>query len=206
MNLKRYLKSDDRSSNPRATLYQAISSITSENVEEVLENLETVDPDQLSPRDRRLLLAARAIAAEVLALPTGVEPSVEEASQPAVSKTMASHASEAAGEETLAHTPTGSEEHPAPAISAEAALSGKPSEEVDTVSQELVSSVREKLDAVDRLLGEVEKGPPSQQCPCRRPLRRGPRAHARRERAIPSPTCWKAPAARPRLRRATPLI
>lgn len=147
----------DGEGDPRATLYQAISSITSENVEEVLENLEKVDPDQLSPRDRRLLLAARAIAAEVLALPTGVEPSVEEASQPAVSKTVASHASEAAGEETLAHTPTGSEEHPAPAISAEAALSEKPLEEVDTVSQELVSSVREKLDAVDRLLGEVEK-------------------------------------------------
>ena len=138
---------------PRATLYQAIASITSENVEEVLENLKKVDPDQLSPRDRKLLLAARAIAAEVLAPPTGENPPVEKASQPAVSETTASHASEAAGEAAHPVAAKNPEDHPGAATSPGSAAA----DEVDTVSRELVSSVREKLDAVDRLLEGVKE-------------------------------------------------
>jgi len=116
---------------PRAALYKAISSITSENIEEVLEQLEGVDPAQLSPRDRSLLSAARSIAADVIAPPL---PAVESA------------------DPVPAEAPAPAANPPQPAATAPAvAMGGAVARDPDAPS-ELASSVRAKLDAVDRLL------------------------------------------------------
>ncbi len=139
--LSREVQGDE---DPRATLYQAIASITSENIEEILQNLEKVDASQLSPRDRRLLLAARAIAAEVLSPPDMT--AVEEAKDSGTDEPAA----ESAGTETV------SQDEAAKAAQTDSTTEISESvvgaDELDAVSQELVSSVREKLDAVDRLL------------------------------------------------------
>jgi chemotaxis protein MotC len=60
---------DRQASDPRADLYSSIASVTSANVGEVAAKLKAIDPTQLSEGDRKLLTAAKAVAAEVLAAP-----------------------------------------------------------------------------------------------------------------------------------------
>lgn len=152
---RRAMEDTEQGADPRAMLYEAIASITSENIEEVLARLEGVDPGQLSPRDRRLLLAARAIAAEVLAPPETAPPAAETAA-----------AEEAAAEGTPVE-PAQAAPAPAaptpdePAVPAGLAeLAAQPADVAadQTESNALMTSVRSKLDEVDRLLsGEKQK-------------------------------------------------
>lgn len=58
---------------PRAQLYSGLSSVTSESIEDVSAKLAEVDRKQLSANDRRLLDAARAVAAGVTAAPRSPE-------------------------------------------------------------------------------------------------------------------------------------
>jgi chemotaxis protein MotC len=61
----------DPSSDPRALLYSSLATITSDNVDKVLPQLQAIDRSRLSASDRKLLDAAEAIAAEVTARPQG---------------------------------------------------------------------------------------------------------------------------------------
>ena len=66
---------------PRARLYAGMSAVTSATVEEVYEDLKSIDAQQLTPRDRALLEATRAIAVTVLS--TVPEPAAIAPVQPA---------------------------------------------------------------------------------------------------------------------------
>lgn len=150
---RKTMQDTEQGADPRAMLYQAIASITSENIEEVLARLKDVDPGELSPRDRRLLLAARAIAAEVLAPPESEQPPVEEGEteEAAAVETPA----EAAPEPVVAPPPG---EPAVPAGLTEMAAEAGIVAADQTESNALMTSVRSKLDEVDRLLsGEKQK-------------------------------------------------
>lgn len=72
---------------PRSQLYANISDVTSQQVGDVMKRLETLDEDALNQRDRRLLHAARAVAAGVLSPAAGgpaEAPPVPETPEPAV--------------------------------------------------------------------------------------------------------------------------
>ena len=144
------MQDTEQGADPRAMLYQAIASITSENIEEVLARLKDVDPGQLSPRDRRLLLAARAIAAEVLAPP---EPEQQPAAgdEPAESAAAGAPPEPAPAEAAPADAPTpGDPAVPAGLSEMAADAAGVAADQ--TESNALMTSVRSKLDEVDRLL------------------------------------------------------
>ncbi|MFN3546951.1 MAG: chemotaxis protein MotC [Mesorhizobium sp.] len=141
---RKTMQGTEQGADPRAMLYQAIASITSENIEEVLARLKDVDPGELSPRDRRLLLAARAIAAEVLAPPAAPEP-------PAAGDEAATAAADAAAE-PAANRPAQPAQQTLPAGLEELAAEAGAVAADQTESNALMTSVRSKLDEVDRLL------------------------------------------------------
>lgn len=58
---------EDDERDARSDLYANISAVTSQDVTEVMRRLEDLDKEGLTQRDRRLLHAARAVAAEVIA-------------------------------------------------------------------------------------------------------------------------------------------
>jgi chemotaxis protein MotC len=141
------MRDSEEGADPRAELYQTIASITSENIEEVLARLKDVDPMQLSPRDRRLLLAARAIATEVLTPPT-----LPDEPEPAAAE---GEAAEGAAPTAEAKPPLQAIEEMARAAAARpAAAPGAEAVEDPVVTHALVESVRSKLDEIDRLLSE----------------------------------------------------
>ena len=151
---RKTMQDTEQGADPRAMLYQAIASITSENIEEVLARLKDVDPGELSPRDRRLLLAARAIAAEVLAPPEppaeGNEGDVADAA-PATANavTVVEAVADQSTQPAPRTIPPGLKE-----LAAEAGVVAAD----QTKSDALMTSVRSKLDEVDRLLsGEKPK-------------------------------------------------
>ena len=150
---RKTMQDTEQGADPRAMLYQAIASITSENIEEVLARLKDVDPGELSPRDRRLLLAARAIAAEVLAPPESEQPPVEEGE---TEEAAAVETPAEAAPEPAAAPPPGEPAVPA-GLTEMAAEAGIVAAD-QTESNALMTSVRSKLDEVDRLLsGEKQK-------------------------------------------------
>lgn len=147
------MQGTEQGADPRAMLYQAIASITSENIEEVLARLKDVDPGELSPRDRRLLLAARAIAAEVLAPPEAPEPPAEgEASGTVDADTVSADAPVDANAQTIANQPTQPVSRTIPAGLEELAAEAGVVAADQIKSDALMTSVRSKLDEVDRLL------------------------------------------------------
>lgn len=73
----------------RSELYANISDVTSQNVSEVMARLEELDEDSLTRRDRRLLHAARAVAAEVIAPTHGTLPGDSDAAAPGNDATAA---------------------------------------------------------------------------------------------------------------------
>jgi chemotaxis protein MotC len=141
----------EQGADPRAMLYKAISSITSENIEEVLERLKDVDPGELSPRDRRLLLAARAIATEVLAPP---DPPQQQPvrDEPSTAESRATEVEADAVAETATDQPGPTQAGAIPAGLKELAAEGGGVAADQVLSNELMTSVRSKLDEVDRLL------------------------------------------------------
>lgn len=129
---------------PRATLYALMSSITSENVAEVTEKLNRIDPAQLSPRDRRLLAAARAIAADVVAPPKPSLAPDPQGAPPAKAAALPQ--------------PTGADADHAPGRTPPVADPVLPDEQDDGgAGAALVENVRAKLEAIDRLLDKESK-------------------------------------------------
>jgi chemotaxis protein MotC len=113
----------------RSVLYSTIASVTSDTVDEVLHKLGQIDRDRLSSDDRALLDAARSIASEVVARPS------DSASIPDDEiEVVAQDAASAPQTATL----------PEP-------------EEVGSGTDALVTSAREKLEAIDRMLENAEQ-------------------------------------------------
>lgn len=152
---------------PRATLYAALASITAENAREVVASLEKVDPSKLSPRDRRLFLAARAIADEMLSPPAPL-PAVAE-----IDATSANADEDEIPAERTAEMSAPEAENPQEATkSAEKQIadmienggtatsngrSAGPPDEGASRNAALVSSVRGKLDAIDKMLEAADE-------------------------------------------------
>ncbi|MVA95710.1 chemotaxis protein MotC [Nitratireductor sp. CAU 1489] len=146
----------DEPEDPRAVLYAALASITSENAQDVVATLEKVDPAMLSPRDRRLFQAARAIAAEMLSPPAPPAPETETAALETQDKAEAGAPAVAPrAEKTAEPLPTTANEPEIPAI--DTAAAPDTDDETYRRGSELVTSVREKLDAIDRMLEEEEE-------------------------------------------------
>lgn len=129
---------------PRASLYRAIAAITSANVDTVVGELDAIDAGQLSPRDRRLLAAARAIAHEVVAPPRD---------EPAPSSPETSIPVDTAVDETASEPVPAATEAAAPAAAQTAGGDG----DLEGLPKEMISAVRGKLDEVDRLLQEGKR-------------------------------------------------
>ena len=154
---RKTMQGTEQGADPRAMLYQAIASITSENIEEVLARLKDVDPGELSPRDRRLLLAARAIAAEVLAPPEAPEQPAE-GNEGDIADAAPSTANAGAVAEGGAEPSTRPVPRTIPAGLEELAAKSSATAADQAKSDALLTSVRSKLDEVDRLLsGEKPK-------------------------------------------------
>lgn len=126
------------SSDPRALLYASIASVTSDNVTQVIEELNRIDRTRLSAGDRELLDAAKTIAQEVLS-----KPSSSIMSMAAEATSARPSAKEEAQEQVIPAAMTN------PATPAKDTESG-------TISQTeaFVTATRDKLEEIDRLLGE----------------------------------------------------
>lgn len=144
---------------PRALLYSSISSVTSDNVEEVLNRLGEIDRSRLSTNDRKLLDAAHAVAREVMA---GLDRHDETATGKNVSDDAPNDAGEVVadaraapgGPATRDSAPVPDDEGTAKAPAPEAGEAlGKPAEALPA-TEDILASARGKLDAVDRLLEE----------------------------------------------------
>lgn len=115
----------------RSELYSSISNVTSETVEDVLARLRSLDQSRLSESDRALLRAAKAIAEEVVApVALSREPEAP-ALDPEIDLDLAVEPEVATREMPLAERP--------------AAL------------DELVTSARSRLEAVDKILQETNQ-------------------------------------------------
>ncbi|MEO9615935.1 MAG: chemotaxis protein MotC [Nitratireductor sp.] len=144
---------------PRAALYAALASITSENAREVAATLEKVDPAALSPRDRRLFQAARAIAAEMLTPPAAPAPEVETATM----EPQTGAAAEAPVEAAIAPRPEAPAE-PAPSLAnvpggraIENSIASGEDDDIHRRGSELVTAVQKQLEAIDRMLEEQQE-------------------------------------------------
>lgn len=127
--------SDREGQDARGELYSSITSVTSETVEQTLERLRALDANQLSGRDRALLEAAKAIAAEVVAPVSASVP------QPAIAPQSASTDAESIVDAAPVATP----------VSADVT----PIETTDDLTARM-QSARSKLDAIDKLLSGSE--------------------------------------------------
>lgn len=136
---------------PRIALYANVSSVTSETVADVLQQLENIDQSRLSGSDRELLDAAKAIAVNVTTLPPQIEQSILSVlPEPEISddNNPASHRPDTVnqtGPETASASPS---EEPPPSSSL------APEEKRHMT---LVSNTREKLQAIDAMLDGSSK-------------------------------------------------
>ncbi|MEO9340694.1 chemotaxis protein MotC [Mesorhizobium sp. SB112] len=132
---------DKRSVDSRAILYSGLSSITSGTSDEILEKLSKVDRDSLSQNDKKLLDAAKSVASELTGAPPPLAslarvpapPAAPESTQPSIAEQVEAQAA-AASE-----------------LSAPAAQKSAQADETDA----MLITAREKLDAIDKLLGET---------------------------------------------------
>lgn len=116
---------------PRAVLYSTISSVTSDNVADVVERLDKLDRSRLSVDDRKLLDAAKAVAREVIA---GLVPAASEAG---------AGANATLTEGTVSQAPAAADAYDVEKF--------RTFRETD----QIVANTREKLDEIDRLLQET---------------------------------------------------
>jgi chemotaxis protein MotC len=129
---------------PRAELYSSLSSVTSGEVEDVLDRLSNIDRERLSENDRQLLDAASSIAAELTAAPAGDKPTGAEGQPPGQVRTV--------GPEAVVTAPSGPD--PAPGST----RSRSPGTVVDASverAEAMVASTRATLAEIDRLIGEM---------------------------------------------------
>jgi chemotaxis protein MotC len=134
---------------PRAELYSSLSSVTSGNVSDVLDDLARIERDRLSDNDRQLLDAVRAIATGLTTAPAGMRPDSDGAA-PAV-RPITPY-------EPDAPAPVAAE--PAPAIADAPAQSRNrgPSKGVDASverARATVAATRAKLANIDKVIGEM---------------------------------------------------
>ena len=115
----------------RSELYSSISSVTSETVEDVLARLRSLDQSRLSESDRALLNAAKAVAEEVVAPVMAIREPEAPPLDPDLELDLAVD--------------------PEPAVQEAAVPQDAPA--VD----ELVTSARSRLDAIDRILQETNQ-------------------------------------------------
>jgi chemotaxis protein MotC len=125
---------EKRNVDSRAILYSGLSSITSGTADEILDKLSKVERDSLSQNDKMLLDAAKAVASELTGAP------------PPLASTLAAEST----------PPTIVERVEAQAAAAPelAPAAEQKSTQADEADAMLVSA-REKLDAIDKLLGET---------------------------------------------------
>ncbi len=140
----------DDKTDPRAILYANMASVTSDNVEDVLDALDGIDRSRLSVRDRELLDAAKAVARAVITRPATTE---ETAAVP--NDEVSVSVAEPAGGAPLPADPDEfpvqpvADSAPAPVEPLRrAALPAPETDEQDIYVQEM----RDKLKAIDALL------------------------------------------------------
>lgn len=125
---------EKRSVDSRAILYSGLSSITSGSADEILEKLSKVERDGLSQNDKMLLDAAKAVASELTGAPPPLtSTAAAENTQPTIVERVEAQAAAA------------------PALSPAATQKSIQADEADA----MLISAREKLDAIDKLLGET---------------------------------------------------
>jgi chemotaxis protein MotC len=163
----------EQGSDPRALLYSSLATITSDTVDKVLPKLKAIDRSKLSESDRRLLAAAEAIAAEVIARPT--PPAETKAQKPSEQRERGAAAAAAAQQHDLPEAepldaphaveiapadaapsteaaPTGESAAPAEAAAAPA---GQPAAASADPAEAILADARKKLDEIDKLLKET---------------------------------------------------
>lgn len=160
--------SEKPTEDPRAVLYASLSSVTSDNVAEVVARLKTIDTGKLSANDRLLLEAVTKVASEVMAaLPEPEQPKPETSVRevaPAPSDAIAEAEAEAdlpdivpvADEPPVAEVESGPKrEYPAaqPAATASQATQDTATSDPATEAAALTAAdARRKLELVDELL------------------------------------------------------
>ena len=141
---------------PRAELYSSLSNVTSGTIKDVLDKLSKIDRSLLSESDRQLLDAASAIAAEMTVPPVG--PKLAEAKPaPSAVRNVGPDPAVPAVQDAAPPAEHGQQSGTAEPI-LPAARNRGPSKSVDaTVEQAAatVASVRAKLTAIDKLLGDM---------------------------------------------------
>lgn len=140
---------DGAGDDPRAALYSSMSSVTSGTVEDVLAELRAIDRTKLSASDRRLLEAAEAVAAGVLAAPASAPPvdaEMEELS-PAGGERGVARPEETSTADRTANA--GDAALPGTAAARPAAPSA-----VDAAATK-IEDVRRRIDAIDAMLRET---------------------------------------------------
>lgn len=148
-------------SDARAALYARLSDLTAEDVGQIASSLRTIDRQQLSESDLRLLEAAQTVVSEITA-PARPSPGETSPEQPSPSTDKPA---EAAGNALPEPAPAQAEEpeaarageaaaggdHPAPDIVEGAQISDAASGKVDDVT-DMVKATRARLSAIDQLL------------------------------------------------------
>lgn len=140
---------------PRTLLYSGLSNVTGEPVKDLAEKLRGIDRDKLSPGDRMLLDAARAITSEVVAPPAGVfaddpAPKAEPAARQATTPEAVSPQDEAELPlvEGIMPEPEAKPAAPTPAVAADRPVATKPDQ-----TDEAIANMRRTIDKIDQLLG-----------------------------------------------------
>lgn len=154
-------KSASGSTDARATLYSSLSSVTSENAEEILDRLRKIDRQHLAGPDRQLLDAAISVASDVLTTPEKLTaaPPVADQEEP---ETELAAVKPAAPEPATPQPETAHAPKPAPAAPAAAphAETPAPRPQVIEASTEaslpIVSETRQKLQDIDKMLSEAK--------------------------------------------------
>lgn len=135
-----------------ADFYGGMAAIPTDKIDAAAKNIATISDDELSPRDKALRAAARAVAEQVLRPPDPA--SLTQATTPK------SHEQEITSEQAAASTEAeqGEIPNPDPAPVAEEAISAAPSEggqgDADPSFSAFVTSSRSQLDEIDGLLNK----------------------------------------------------
>jgi chemotaxis protein MotC len=151
-------RAEGMASDPRAELYSSLSSVTSETVKEVAGKLARIDRERLSEKDRQLLDAASAIAAEMTAAPAGIADDPAEPETVAVRTVGPEPVVTAAPQEvSLPAAPAEPAVHSAETATAAAPAAG-PVAGVDVTADQTdakMAETRAKLADIDKLLGDM---------------------------------------------------
>ncbi|MDQ0456999.1 chemotaxis protein MotC [Rhizobium paknamense] len=134
---------------PQALLYGGVARLPTEDVQNALNSMASLPEDQLNQSDRALLNAARAIAQEIVRLPTAPPVAANEAPPP----TMAVTPSDSLQQQDPAGKAVSAPVQPvAPASQQAAEAMPQKTDPSDAAFSGFVSDGRAKLEAIDKLL------------------------------------------------------